>query len=229
MRNVGFEVQNKFWQRNFFMLNIRYSLLFAFSFLLTACVTINVYFPAAAAEKAADQIIDNVWGKEQKETDSDSTKPTEEDKKSEPKNESKIHKPISYWLTNSLNFFITNAQAGVNLDISTPTIQALQKQMANRHQELKHFYDNGAIGLTDNALITLRSLADVPLRLRTKVKSWVNEENQDRLNLYYQIATANGHQEWKDQIRAIFAKQWIERAQRGWWYQDNKGRWQRKR
>jgi len=27
----------------------------------TACVTINIYFPAAAAEKAADRIIDEVW------------------------------------------------------------------------------------------------------------------------------------------------------------------------
>lgn len=30
--------------------------------LLTAgCVTINVYFPAAAAEKAADRLIDDIW------------------------------------------------------------------------------------------------------------------------------------------------------------------------
>jgi hypothetical protein len=28
---------------------------------LSACITINIYFPAAAAEKAADQIIDDVW------------------------------------------------------------------------------------------------------------------------------------------------------------------------
>lgn len=28
---------------------------------LPACVTINIYFPAAAAEKAADRIIDDVW------------------------------------------------------------------------------------------------------------------------------------------------------------------------
>jgi hypothetical protein len=27
----------------------------------SACVTINIYFPAAAAEKAADKIIDEVW------------------------------------------------------------------------------------------------------------------------------------------------------------------------
>jgi len=29
--------------------------------LLPACVTINIYFPEAAAEKAADRIIDDVW------------------------------------------------------------------------------------------------------------------------------------------------------------------------
>jgi len=28
---------------------------------LPACVTINIYFPAAAAEKSADKIIDDVW------------------------------------------------------------------------------------------------------------------------------------------------------------------------
>ncbi|CAG0958667.1 hypothetical protein MTYP_00601 [Methylophilaceae bacterium] len=28
---------------------------------LSACVTINIYFPAAAAEKAADRLIDEVW------------------------------------------------------------------------------------------------------------------------------------------------------------------------
>lgn len=28
---------------------------------LSGCVTINIYFPAAAAEKAADRIIDEVW------------------------------------------------------------------------------------------------------------------------------------------------------------------------
>ena len=35
------------------------ALVFALS--LQGCVTINIYFPAAAAEKAADKIIDEVW------------------------------------------------------------------------------------------------------------------------------------------------------------------------
>jgi len=33
----------------------------AFVCAIPACVTINIYFPAAAAEKAADKIIDDVW------------------------------------------------------------------------------------------------------------------------------------------------------------------------
>lgn len=34
---------------------------FLFAAYITACVTINIYFPAAAAEKAADKIIEEVW------------------------------------------------------------------------------------------------------------------------------------------------------------------------
>ena len=34
--------------------------------LLAGCETINVYFPAAAAEKAADRIIDEVWKQQSK-------------------------------------------------------------------------------------------------------------------------------------------------------------------
>lgn len=29
--------------------------------MLASCVTINIYFPAAAAERVADRIIDEVW------------------------------------------------------------------------------------------------------------------------------------------------------------------------
>ena len=47
---------------------------------LAACVTINIYFPAAAAEKAADKIIDEVWqiqkGQSPKVPAPDATPPT---------------------------------------------------------------------------------------------------------------------------------------------------------
>ena len=40
---------------------IRRSVIIALCFSAAGCVTINIYFPAAAAEKAADRIIDEVW------------------------------------------------------------------------------------------------------------------------------------------------------------------------
>lgn len=39
----------------------RFALSGTLALILSACVTINIYFPAAAAEKAADQIIDDIW------------------------------------------------------------------------------------------------------------------------------------------------------------------------
>ncbi|MCK9259663.1 MAG: hypothetical protein RBT39_08155 [Azoarcus sp.] len=45
----------------------------------SACVTINIYFPAAAAEKAADRIIDEVW--QLREGAAAPAQPSAEDKK----------------------------------------------------------------------------------------------------------------------------------------------------
>lgn len=54
----------------------------ASALMLGACVTINIYFPAAAAEKAADKIIDEVW---QIKKDAEAAKkPAESVKKPEP-------------------------------------------------------------------------------------------------------------------------------------------------
>lgn len=39
----------------------RWLLAAALALSASACVTINIYFPAAAAERAADRIIDEVW------------------------------------------------------------------------------------------------------------------------------------------------------------------------
>lgn len=54
--------------------------------LLSACVTINIYFPAAAAEQAADKIIGEVWqlqkgeGGKDKAAPAPSTTPTQPQK-----------------------------------------------------------------------------------------------------------------------------------------------------
>jgi hypothetical protein len=37
-------------------------MIFTLIFLVSACVTVNIYFPAAAVERAADQIVKETWG-----------------------------------------------------------------------------------------------------------------------------------------------------------------------
>lgn len=56
------------------------------SCVLGACVTINIYFPAAATEKAADKIIDEVWQLQKPEdASSGDIKPAETNQKKETK------------------------------------------------------------------------------------------------------------------------------------------------
>lgn len=58
-------------------------------FLLSACVTINIYFPAAATEKAADKIIDEVWQTQKPEQQKPEQQKPEPPKSSEVQNNSK--------------------------------------------------------------------------------------------------------------------------------------------
>jgi len=201
----------------------RYQALILLVCLVNACVTINVYFPAAAAQEAADRIINKVYGNDT--TPPSSTPPTAPPTTSQINPESS-NQSTTVWLMPIADFFITPALAQANLDISTPTIQTLTANMTARHQKLLPHYNSGALGLTNDALITLRDPNQVPLKLRNEIKSLVAQENQDRLKLYREIAVANAHPEWEANIRATFAKRWIDRATAGWWYQNANGDWQ---
>lgn len=120
------------------------------------------------------------------------------------------------------------AHAQANLEINTPAIAALRSSMQSRHSQLVPFYASGAVGLTRDGFVALRDAAAVPLAQRQQVNALVASENQDRAALYREIARANGHPEWENDIRATFARRWIERAQPGWYYQDAGGSWVRK-
>ncbi len=188
--------------------------------LLTACVTINVYFPAAAAEAAADRIIKDVYGTE--------VVPAPSPKTTEPTSQ-REQAPWSQRLLGHLLAWVPVAQAaGVDIDIQSPGIQRLQAAMAERHQQLAPFYASGAVGMTHNGEIVLRDLNAVPLKDRKRVSQLVGSENQDRTALYAEIARANGHPEWAADIRETFARRWVGNAPAGWWHQNAAGAWSQK-
>lgn len=183
---------------------------------LAACVTINVYFPAAAAERAADRIIDDVWG-------SAETAPT-------PAPSSSLGDTLGSLTYSTLTLLVPAAHAAdePNIDISSPEIARLKTLMERRFTDLRPLLDAGTVGLTADGYVTVRDPTAVPLANRNAVRTLVANENTDRAALYREIATANGQPQWEGQIREVFASRWIARAQAGWWYQDANGNWKQK-
>ena len=185
--------------------------------LLVACVTINIYFPTAQAEEAAEKIVKDVLGKDGE------TAPPAEDKGAWLDTE-ELRKVVGH----IGGFFISSAQAAEpNFNVNTPEIRSLQARMRQRHRSLAPYYGSGAIGFTSNALVGFHDRGAIPLRDRNRVNSLVSAENSDRNALYRAIANANGHPEWEPDVRSTFAAKWVQEAGRGWWYQSG-GNWRQK-
>ncbi len=181
--------------------------------LLTACVTINIYFPAAAAEKAADEIIKDIQ----------SIAPQ------------KPKASLSDWQVSlyqaidaAINVVVSPAQAAeADLAIDSAEIRQLRATMESRFASLHPLYAAGFIGIQADGLLAVRDAASVPLKDRNQVNKLVAAENADRQSLYQAIANANGHPEWAVQIKSTFAGRWVSNAQPGWWYQSS-GSWKQK-
>jgi uncharacterized protein YdbL (DUF1318 family) len=184
---------------------------------LTACVTINIYFPAAAAEKVADEIIQDIQSSEPE----------------KPQSQLMPVSDLAQWqisfyqlLDQTISLFITPAHAEANLSVDSADIRRIRASMRNRFSSLKRFYQQGIIGIKFDGLLTTRG--NVALKDRNKVNKLIQAENTDRINLYHAIAKANDHPEWFNQIKATFALSWVDNAQSGWWYQASNGHWKQK-
>jgi uncharacterized protein YdbL (DUF1318 family) len=187
----------------------------AFCLVLAACVTINVYFPAAAAEKAADRIIEDIWG-------------PGKGPQPESNEQSSIGHASGDVLVAALDFVVPAAHAQADIDISSPAIRALTASMKARAGELAPFFGSGAIGLTADGLVEIRDANVVPLADRNRLRKLVADDNADRNSLYREIASANGHPEWESDIRSTFAERWIANARAGWYYKSKAGAWTKK-
>ena len=193
---------------------------------LAACVTINVYFPAAEAQQAAAEFVDKVIGPDQ--PAGDAPTPAPEQKPADPAKPPQAFNAAHF---NPMAFFINDAQAaeGVDITIRTPAIQAIQDRMAERFKsQLQSHFDAGALGFGNDGLVVVRDASKIGLKDRVTVNQLVADDNRDRKAVYREIAVANNHAEWEAQIRDTFAKQWVASAHAGWWYQTSDGNWKQK-
>ena len=190
-------------------------LLIASALVLAACVTINVYFPAAEAEKAAAEFVDKVIGNDPAQAPPPPASPP--------------HSSVQRRF-NLMSLLISDAQAqGVDITINTPAIRTIQDRMVSRFQaSFESHFNSGALGFSNDGLIVVREPAKISLKDRVPVTQLVAEDNRDRKAAYREIAVANGHAEWEAQIRETFARQWVAAAHKGWWYQASDGAWKQK-
>lgn len=186
--------------------------------LVASCVTINIYFPASAAEKVADEIIEDIQTQ-----NGNNAAPADQ-----PQSENRVlPSAVHLALSRIGGFLISEAQAAeADLSIDSPAIRKLQASMKSRFGSLKPFYDQGAVGFTSDALIAIRDAKVLALKDRALVNKLVAAENSDRNALYKAIAAENGHPEWEADVRETFARRWVANAQAGWWYQA--GGWKQK-
>jgi uncharacterized protein YdbL (DUF1318 family) len=188
--------------------------------LLTACVTINVYFPAAEAREAAKEFVEKVIGDEV-----GTPAPASGDK---PGGQSAALTPSRIDWLSLVGIGSAHAQSQPDFKIRTPAIQAIEARMEGRFDaELRASFDAGALGFTEDGLVVVRDASKLALKDRVAVNQAVADENRDRKAVDREIAVANGHPEWEGQIRSIFAKQWVDSARPGWWYQRG-GAWKQK-
>ncbi|MBA1446402.1 MAG: YdbL family protein [Chromatiales bacterium] len=189
---------------------------FTMLLVLTACVTINIYFPAAEAREAAEKIVDDILG--------DEVQNSMPGKDGQSLQWSPSAQQVSFSL---LDLLIPSAHAAAKPDFSvnTPEVRRLQASMKRRNSSLHPYYQKGVIGFTHDALVGIRQLSAVSLKQRAQLKNLVKAENGDRNRLYKEIARANGHPDWEQDVRSVFGQTWIRKASKGWWYKNAGGSW----
>ena len=187
---------------------------------LSACVTINVYFPAAEAKEAAKEFVEKVIGE-------DAVPATPAEKPNGGGGMASLLRRIDP--LSLVGIGSAHAQGQPDISIKTPAIQAIQGRMAARFDAtLRKGFDAGALGFGKDGMIVLREPGALELKDRAAMQAAVADDNRDRKALYKEVAVANGHPEWEGQMRDVFSKQWVSSARGGWWYQDAGGSWKQK-
>ncbi len=149
-----------------------------------ACVTINIYFPVKEVESAAKDIVSDVTGKK-------------------PDESQNFLKPVIEI------FSISDAWAQDATTVSNPTIRALKDSLKELYVQLLPFLKKGLVKEGDDGYVVLGETPGLGLKEKRDLKSLVEATNQNRANLYQEVAKAlkiDPSQVGK--VGETFAKEW---------------------
>jgi uncharacterized protein len=201
--------------------------------LLAACaiITVNVYFPEKAAKEAYKSLDDMLLKKSP-----DAEKQPVEQQAPETKPQSRLFNESPTFSFISVAHAAENDADALAIELSgMPEVLKAYDEMSQRQPRLNTLFVSGAVGLTNQGLVTVRDKA----KMTPQDEGLVAAENQSRKTVISSMAKAivklNKQQETKaalDQIlgkaAATYAETKREAAKPGWWMQLQNGRWLQK-
>ena len=175
-------------------------------FLVVACVTVNIYFPAAEVRQDAERVVKEAYGIEVQEGQPES-------------------QPGAGSLLDIFGPTEACAQDYVNLN-NAATRGAEQKVIGNT-KELTPYFGSGHVGLDSGGFAALRTQEGLGMQDVAKVQRLVQQDKQFKMDLYKAKAEAAGTPNKVGEVQKIYAEVWKQYAQSGWWIQDSGG-WRQK-
>jgi uncharacterized protein YdbL (DUF1318 family) len=184
-------------------------------FLLAGCITVNVYFPESAVQKAADDFVNDLY----RETES---KKINKETTLNDRNRSNDTSIIPY------EFFISSANADESISVSTPKTAAIKSRMASRVSEIVDYKSKGFLGESNDGLLVLKE-SPGDLKSKAALQRLIQQENSDRNELYVEVQMANKLQDQgQKRIRAHFSSAFQLHSPAGSWVQKDNGEWVKK-
>jgi len=186
-----------------------------FLLFLLSCLTINIYFPEAEVQKDAEEIVGEIRKKaEEKKKDKDS-----------------LMIEMEQAMSSGGGSFspVSPLYAQEATEVTTPKLRALKQSIIDRYAKLKPFRDKGNVGEGNDGFLKIRDESGLNLKDKAMLRNLVNDENNDRKNMYAEYARAKEIDASQiPRIQKIFAAQWIKDANSGWWIQKESGEWAKK-
>ncbi len=180
-----------------------------------ACVTVNIYFPAAQVEKAAEDIVEDVYGTDSKNDQKD--------------DQSSLQSFLALITPTQAHAKSVTKSDIESLNKSNSAIRGLKNSIAQNHQQLLPYYNSGNIGINNQGYLEIINKTGLNIKDTAKLRRIISQDNETREKLYTEVAASMnipGSEIIK--IKNIFADVWQKRAPAGWFIQDASGNWKKK-
>ncbi|TIH13260.1 DUF1318 domain-containing protein [Marinifilum sp. JC120] len=177
-----------------------------------ACVTVNIYFPAAKVERAAEDIVEDVYGTDTKQQNKD--------------DQSALETFLAIMAPQAAHAQVSKSEINKS---SNSAIRGLKNTIANDHKKLIPYYNSGNIGINNEGYVQIINKDGLNIKQTAALRRLVSQDNDTRDQLYTEVAASmNIAGSEIGKVKAIFAEKWQEGAPSGWFIQSQSGKWQRK-